>query len=127
MVRRVLRWSLHSVLDEPMKRARHRLFRLVRTVFVLGVLVAIGILLWRLLTREDEAPSEPTSEKPPSDEPPKVPAEDGACPATHPIKATDGSEVFHSPGGAFYERTHADACYRDAAAAESDSLRASKR
>lgn len=122
------------MLDEPVRRARHRLFRLVRTVFVLGVLVAIGILLWRLLTRDDEEPdrvgseaSTPRSGPPPSEEPPKVSAQDGACPATHPIKAADGSEVFHSPGGAFYERTHADVCYRDAAAAEADGLRPSKR
>jgi hypothetical protein len=52
---------------------------------------------------------------------------DGACPATHPVKAKLSSGIFHVPGGQNYERTHADRCYRDAAAAEGDGLRRSQR
>ena len=34
--------------------------------------------------------------------------------------------VFHVPGGLNYERTHADRCYVDEAAAVADGLRPSK-
>lgn len=52
---------------------------------------------------------------------------DGACPASHPVKAKLGSRIFHVPGGLNYERTAPDRCYVDAAAAEADGLRQSKR
>ena len=52
------------------------------------------------------------------------PGADGACPATHPVKAKLSSGIFHVPGGANYDRTHADRCYVDAEAAEADGLRA---
>ena len=52
---------------------------------------------------------------------------DGACPASHPVKAKLSSGIFHPPDGQMYERTAADRCYRDPAAAEADGLRASKR
>jgi hypothetical protein len=52
---------------------------------------------------------------------------DGACPATHPVKAKLSSGIFHVPGAQMYERTNADRCYADAEAAEADGLRASKR
>jgi hypothetical protein len=52
---------------------------------------------------------------------------DGACPATHPVKAKMSSKIFHVEGGLNYERTHPDRCYRDAAAAEADGLRKSAR
>jgi hypothetical protein len=52
---------------------------------------------------------------------------DGTCPATHPVKAKLASKIFHVPGGLSYERTKPDRCYRDAAAAEADGLRAAKR
>ena len=55
-----------------------------------------------------------------------VDPEDGACPASHPVKAKLASGIFHVPGGANYDRTHADRCYRSAEAAETDGLRASK-
>ncbi|HLG00079.1 MAG TPA: hypothetical protein VI916_06385 [Acidimicrobiia bacterium] len=51
---------------------------------------------------------------------------DGSCPPTHPVKAKLESGIFHVPGGQFYDRTKADRCYRDAAAAEADGLRPSK-
>ncbi|MEP6623314.1 MAG: hypothetical protein ABJC79_02650 [Acidimicrobiia bacterium] len=51
----------------------------------------------------------------------------GNCPVTHPIKGKRSSGIFHRPGSFAYERTHADACYADPAAAEHDGLRAAKR
>ena len=56
-----------------------------------------------------------------------VGATDGACPTSHPVKARAGSQIFHLPGGVSYDRTKADRCYLDAAAAEADGLRAAKR
>jgi len=52
---------------------------------------------------------------------------DGACPASHPVKAKLASGIYHLPGMQMYERTRADRCYADPAAAEADGLRASKR
>ena len=52
---------------------------------------------------------------------------DGACPASHPVKAKMSSKIFHVEGGLNYQRTHPDRCYRDAAAAEADGLRKSAR
>jgi hypothetical protein len=52
---------------------------------------------------------------------------EGACPASHPLKAKDSSKIVHQPGGLSYERTHADRCYGDLAAAEADGYRAAKR
>lgn len=52
---------------------------------------------------------------------------DGACPEGYPIKAKISSGIFHQPGGFSYDRTNPDRCYPDAASAEADGLRASKR
>jgi hypothetical protein len=52
---------------------------------------------------------------------------DGACPASHPVKAKLSSGIFHVPGGQNYDRTHADRCYVDEGAASSDGLRKSQR
>src|SRR4051812_16334875 len=46
------------------------------------------------------------------------PDDDGACPVTHPVKAKRTSGIYHVPGGGNYERTKADRCYVDGAAAE---------
>ncbi len=51
---------------------------------------------------------------------------DGACPDGYPVKANDNSGIFHVPGGRFYERTKAERCYVDAAAAAADGYRAAK-
>jgi hypothetical protein len=56
-----------------------------------------------------------------------VEPQDGACPATHPVKAKVQSGIFHAPGSAFYERTRPDRCYRTVAAAEADGLRPPRR
>lgn len=50
----------------------------------------------------------------------------GSCPGSHPVKAKVESGIFHVPGGAHYDRTHADRCYRDPDAASEDGLRPSK-
>jgi hypothetical protein len=55
-----------------------------------------------------------------------APLEDGACPASHPIKVNAGSGIFHLPGGRFYERTEAARCYADQATAAADGYRRSK-
>jgi hypothetical protein len=55
------------------------------------------------------------------------PNADGACPVSHPVKAKLTSGIYHEPGGGNYDRTKADRCYVDAAAAEADGLRAVKR
>lgn len=52
---------------------------------------------------------------------------EGACPETHPVKGKLTSSIFHVPGGFNYPRTKPDRCYLDAAAAEADGLRLSKR
>jgi len=63
-----------------------------------------------------------------SDEvPPWVDPENGECPPSHPIKAKLSSKIFHAPGGLAYDRTTPDRCYRDAATAEADGFRPSKR
>ena len=51
----------------------------------------------------------------------------GVCPTSHPVKAKLASKIFHLPGMANYDRTKADRCYVDAAAAEGDGLRPAKR
>ena len=56
-----------------------------------------------------------------------VESDGAACPATHPVKANLRSGIYHPPGGASYGRTRPDRCYRDAAAAVADGLRASRR
>jgi hypothetical protein len=51
---------------------------------------------------------------------------DGACPTSHPVKAKAKSKIFHIVGGGSYERTNADRCYLDPAAATDDGFRQSK-
>ena len=51
---------------------------------------------------------------------------DGACPDGYPVKAGH-SGIFHVEGGAFYERTVPDRCYRDPQAAEADGYRPARR
>ena len=52
-----------------------------------------------------------------------VPANDGVCPQTHPVKAKLSSKIFHTPGARNYSRTKADRCYPDEASAQADGLR----
>jgi hypothetical protein len=52
-----------------------------------------------------------------------VPANDGVCPPSHPVKAKLSSKIFHTPGARNYSRTKADRCYPDEASAQADGLR----
>ena len=56
-----------------------------------------------------------------------VPANDGVCPQTHPIKAKLSSKIFHTPASRNYSRTKADRCYPDEASAQADGLRPAQR
>jgi hypothetical protein len=72
--------------------------------------------------------TETTAATPPAAEPAAagdawVEPVDGACPASHPVKAKMSSGIYHVAGGLNYERTRPDRCYRDPAAAEADGLR----
>lgn len=96
-----------------------------------------------LMTAADPAPApapRPEAEPVASDEPVAAvgdlatdgpvtwvaPAPDGSCPLSHPVKANGSSQIYHLPTGQFYERTRAERCYADAAAAEADGYRAAK-
>jgi hypothetical protein len=75
-------------------------------------------------TRKGPARKSPTGR---AEEPPGerlwVPANDGVCPPTHPVKAKLSSKIFHTPSGRNYSRTKADRCYPDEASAQADGLR----
>jgi len=123
-------------------KASNRLRRLVGLGAIAGALYA----LWRLLdSRQRESgldwqpqpfpfpprpvpvPPDPSTDTHTQISVGWVEPADGACPATHPLKAKLGSGIYHAPGMQMYERTRADRCYADAASAEADGLRASKR
>ncbi len=86
--------------------------------------------------RDDSVDSAPTTDAstdtgtvdsaPTADAEGSVDPVDGVCPSTHPIKAKSSSKIFHVPGGANYDRTKPDICFRDPAAAEADGFRKSK-
>ncbi|HYH51436.1 MAG TPA: hypothetical protein VEG38_17955 [Acidimicrobiia bacterium] len=75
-------------------------------------------------TRKGPARKSPTGK---AAEPPGerlwVPANDGVCPQSHPVKAKLSSKIFHTPSGRNYSRTKADRCYPDEASAQADGLR----
>ena len=58
---------------------------------------------------------------------PWVDPDGGVCPPSHPVKGKLASRLFHLPGMFAYDRTKADRCYLDAAAAEADGLTRAKR
>ena len=80
----------------------------------------------RLVAAPDDTTT-PTTGSTGTDGPAWVEAVDGACPDGYPVKAKLKSGIFHQPGGLAYDRTNPDRCYRDAAYAEADGLRAAKR
>ena len=55
-----------------------------------------------------------------------APADDGSCPALHPIKANDNSGIFHVPGGRFYDRTKPERGYTTSEMAAADGYRQAK-
>jgi hypothetical protein len=73
---------------------------------------------------QPSSPSSPSS--PASSASGWVPPALGACPDGYPVKAKQSSQIYHVPGGRFYDRTVPDRCYADPAAAEADGYRASK-
>ena len=108
--------------------------RVVRLGLWLGILAGVAYAVLRARERRPELPA--TTSTAPA---PPLPAQgdaagggwvapvDGACPASHPVKAKLSSKIFHLPGMANYERTSPDRCYLGAAEAEADGLRAAKR
>jgi hypothetical protein len=114
--------------------AKHRW---LRRTFGLGLLAGAAYAVWRAIEANRVSgqsewepqpfPFPPQPRTTAHDSPPWVSCIDGACPATHPVKAKAASKIFHVPGGLSYERTMADRCYRDAAAAGADGFRAAKR
>jgi hypothetical protein len=125
--------------------------RWVRRAFGLGLLAGAAYAVWRAVeanrTPSDTAwepqpfpfPPQPrttaTRDTTPSgvpgpagaDDTPWVEPIEGACPASHPVKAKLSSKIFHVPGGQSYDRTVPDRCYLDPPAAEADDFRQAKR
>jgi hypothetical protein len=120
----------------------------LKRLFLAGIMAGIGYAVWRAVKSRvpPPAPGDVAWETAPFPFPPvprpgeRVPSKasggdgdawvepiDGACPASHPVKAKLSSGIFHVPGGQNYDRTHADRCYLNAAAAEADGLRQSQR
>lgn len=110
--------------------------RIVRRVLWLALLGGAGALAARWwATRSVPTPATAPTWPPLDTEPVVAPVAaaprwvlpvDGACPDGYPVKANDNSGIFHVPGGRFYQRTKAERCYVDAAAAAADGYRAAK-
>jgi hypothetical protein len=98
----------------------------MRRIILLVAAIGAAVVVWRVrAARRDRL--EPAGLAEPNDPPPRwVETVDGTCPASHPVKAKVGSGIYHLPGGQFYDRTRAERCYADAAAAEADGYRAAK-
>ena len=113
----------------------------MKRMLKLGFLAGVGYAAWRYFERQRSAssvdwepqpfpyPPQPRAESTTvsADDQAWVEAADGTCPVTHPVKAKLSSKIFHLPGGLNYDRTKADRCYRDPAAAEADGLRKAAR
>jgi hypothetical protein len=98
----------------------------MRRIIVLVAAIGAAVVVWRARAARGDRlePAGPAEQSVP---PPRwVGAVDGACPASHPVKAKVGSGIYHLPGGQFYERTRPERCYVDAAAAEADGYRAAR-
>ena len=122
--------------DAARTRENHAVRKSMRRVLGLGILAGAAYAVWRAVAAR--SPADGTAWEPQPFPFPPQPAVDntapwidaadnGACPAHHPVKAKLASGIFHLPGGANYGRTIADRCYRSPEAAEADGLRASKR
>ena len=128
--------------------------RTLRFGVLLGLLAGIAAAIAKLLSNDEPLPlslaSRPPEPWPPLASDPAVPAaaseravpdpatsdpaarvwvepRGNVCPTSHPVKGKMTSKIFHLPGMANYDRTNPDRCYVDAAAAEADGLRLSKR
>lgn len=113
----------------------------VKRALGLGVLAGVGVAVWRAWRAHvPEGPRDVEWSSAPFPFPPVPrpathskappawvePEADGSCPLSHPVKGKLASGIYHPPGGANYERTHADRCYVDDDAALRDGLRRSK-
>ena len=58
---------------------------------------------------------------------PSVPGNGWNCPEGYPIKGNADSGIYHVPGGAFYDRTNPEECFRTPEDARRAGYRASKR
>ena len=129
--------------------------KFVRRLFRLGLLAGIGYAVWRYFEKQRsesgvgwepqpfpyppqprETPAAAGSEQATAGAEQTTPGTatkawvepDGdSCPSGYPVKAKLSSKIFHVPGGANYERTNPDRCYRDEAAAQADGLRKAAR
>jgi len=121
--------------------------RWLMRVLGLSALAGAGYAVWRSIERHtsnDDAvawepapfpyPPQPraTASTPDAPTPSPVDAmwvepDGGDCPPRYPVKVKLSSGIFHVPGGASYQRTNPDRCYRDPAAAESDGFRPAAR
>jgi hypothetical protein len=107
--------------------------RLLAVAIIGGIALAIVRSKQRSVATPSTSPA-PESAWPPFEPAPAVPeapdwlatGDDGSCPDGYPIKAKDGSRIFHAPGGRFYERTRAERCYATTEAAERDGYRRAK-
>src|SRR5690242_19953412 len=117
----------------PATRENGVVQKTIRRLLGIGLLAGVAYAVWRKLpARPERGPHWepqpfPFPPQPAVEESPWVdPAESGACPAHHPVKAKLASGIFHEPGGANYARTKADRCYLSAEVAAADGMRASK-
>jgi len=128
-----------TTMPEPCLTARETgsVHKTVRRLLGIGLVAGIAYAVWRKLPTRPESgthwepqpfpfPPQPSVDLDRDQSPWIDPADSGACPAHHPVKAKMKSGIFHVPGGANYARTVADRCYLSAEAAEADGLRASK-
>ncbi len=125
--------ALRGTIDDVLRRTVWR-------AFGIGLLAGTAYAVWRAVeanrgssdavweTQPFPFPPQPRLADQPSNAAPAwVEPADGACPTSHPVKGKLNSGIYHPPDGRSYARTRADRCYRDAAAAEADGLRATKR
>lgn len=113
----------------------------LRRVFWLALIGGIGYggwMIWQNRSADEPAAAPEWPPLPPPTTPPvsTAPAPtpdaawvdpvDGTCPTGFPIKAKHSTDIFHVPGGRFYDRTVPERCYADAEAAEADGYRRAK-
>lgn len=100
----------HVVQPSALRPRRTGLVALV----VVAVLLAGGILVWKLNSNGSAGVS---------------PLQNGACPASAPVKGNvsqGGERIFHEPGWRYYESTSPEECFKTAEDAESAGYRASE-
>ena len=73
------------------------------------------------------SPQPPVAPPPSSAAGRSAPLPDGSCPPDSPIKGNADSGIYHVPGGQYYNKTKAEACFATASDAQSAGFRASKR